>query len=272
MVTALLVSLCANILLAMQTVTLVLGTVWFQLPRPGNFRSFVVCATTLLFAAGYYYLIAPLMPAAESARVKAAIGLFAVVAHLWVNWCLIKWLHGGSIARIAGASAISMVGAGAWALLFFTLVPEYLFFSQAVVGRDMSPTLEASSGDRVIVNRVHPLQRWEIVCCRNPIDQRLLLLRVVGFPGEKIVIRNGMVLVNGKEWERPEAIRTIRYHDPSHGSAERPLKLGNDEYYLLADAGNTAADSRHFGAIGRADILGVVEWIWYPAKRIQLLN
>ncbi|MBM4075660.1 MAG: signal peptidase I, partial [Planctomycetes bacterium] len=85
-------------------------------------------------------------------------------------------------------------------------------------------------GDQLLVNKQAYLyqspERWEVVVFRNPAKStEAYVKRVVGLPGEKIQIRNGDIVVNGrlarKDWDRQRAMR-ILVHDHSFQPIDDP--------------------------------------------------
>ena len=79
--------------------------------------------------------------------------------------------------------------------------------------------------------------------------------RLVGLPGESIVIRDGAVWVNGERQTPPERVGPIRYRGSyrrdDEDAASEEIVLGSDEYYVLGDNPNKSSDSRDFGPVRR---------------------
>jgi signal peptidase I len=79
------------------------------------------------------------------------------------------------------------------------------------------------SGDRLLVHKflydLRPPQRWETAVFQNPSDPgQAYVKRVVGLPGESILIRNGDIYIDGriarKSQEQQHALRILVYnHD-----------------------------------------------------------
>lgn len=80
--------------------------------------------------------------------------------------------------------------------------------------------------------------------------------RVVAGPGDTVEIAESeRLIVNGNAVVEPN----IFYNTPEYtGFIEYPLKLGEGQYFVLADSRNGGADSRFFGAVNREEILGTV--------------
>lgn len=104
--------------------------------------------------------------------------------------------------------------------------------------------------------------RFDIVSFTPTLDPRHdkveWILRVIGLPGERILIQNGKILVNDTPLSVPLSLRTIEFKQKSvlTGNSPRPgaIILGPDEYYLLADNPIAVTDSREIGPITRKQI------------------
>ena len=82
--------------------------------------------------------------------------------------------------------------------------------------------------------------------------------RIIGLPGEKVIIKSGAVYING---EKLEEIAVVT--DASNaGLADEEIKLGKDEYFVLGDNRINSEDSRYanIGNIKKEDIVGKA-WI-----------
>jgi signal peptidase I len=90
--------------------------------------------------------------------------------------------------------------------------------------------------------------------------------RIIGLPGEEIVLLDARVYINGQPLsesylrEKPELEDTL------------PLKLGPDQYYVMGDNRNHSDDSRANGPISEADIRGRFLTRLWPLSRFGALQ
>ena len=91
---------------------------------------------------------------------------------------------------------------------------------------------------------------------RYYVEETFYIKRIIGLPGETVQIKDGYVYINeqklGEAFGR-EVIRADRY-----GQAAEPIKLGEDEYFVLGDNRNESADSREtsVGILKREELIG----------------
>lgn len=152
------------------------------------------------------------------------------------------------------------IAAGLVLLLVLLVVRATLVVPVRVSSASMLPTFEA--GDVILVSRLAPdveeLARGDLVVFRDPAGGRTLK-RVVGLPGERVAILDGVLHVDGEPQE--EAWVT----DPLDGYFTRALTAGEGEVVVLGDNRGNSIDSRDYGPVTEEDLLGrVLVRLWPP--------
>lgn len=159
-----------------------------------------------------------------------------------------------------------------WSLVIALLIIQFVVQSFYIPSSSMEPTLVP--GERVLVAkfyyRITEPQRGDIIVFRYPIDNRKnLIKRVIGLPGEKIKISNGMIYVNGEPLQGDKFGRT--YYDYGfYGEGEKTVP--EDSYFVLGDNSLNSDDSRFWGYVPRKNILGRAFLIYWPLTHITLLK
>ena len=159
----------------------------------------------------------------------------------------------------------------------------------------MKPTI--MEGDRIFVNKlayglkvpfttIHLAhwdkpQRGEIVVFNSPADGTRLVKRVVGVPGDEILMINNELSVNGQRTEYEDIDPwVIKWMPSSSGNvyaeeqlgnhkhavmssplqpARRtfgPIKVPDGQYFMLGDNRDNSADSRYIGTVPLDNIVG----------------
>ena len=123
-----------------------------------------------------------------------------------------------------------------------------------VAGGSMEPTLR--SGQMLSCNRSVPahIPRGTIVVVSRFL-RPLCIKRVVGLPNESVTFDRGEVFIDGamlREPYLPDQVTTFSW-DRDH------FTTGEDGYMVLGDNRGASSDSRDYGVISRAEIVGIVE-------------
>ena len=155
-------------------------------------------------------------------------------------------------------------------VLIASFLTAFLFEGSITIEENsMDPTIQ--SGDVVLVNRLSfrlgSVKRGDLIAYRNKdtSDAVYHIKRVIGLPGETIQIKDGLIMINGETYMEELELPNI----VDAGIAAEPVKLGNDEYFVLGDNRNNSEDSRFadVGNIRRSYISGKVWFIKNPSSR-----
>src|SRR6476660_9491070 len=136
------------------------------------------------------------------------------------------------------------------------------FAVQAVHVEGLSMFATLDDNDYLIANkidyRLHAPQRGDIIILRPPTDNsKDFIKRVIALPGEKLLIRDGVVYINGHKLDEPylpEAWTTL--NNPAPWSVGDGAVIPANDYFVMGDNRNRSQDSRIFGPIGRDRIDG----------------
>lgn len=142
-------------------------------------------------------------------------------------------------------------------VLAFTFV-YFIGLRTSVVGQSMSPTLV--SGDEILVNRfvykVTDPKRGDIIVFLPNGNEKshYYVKRVIGVPGDTVLIQNGAVYINGEVYKEEIEVAAIE----EAGLASEEITLDSDEYFVLGDNRNNSEDSRYanIGNIKKDYIIG----------------
>ena len=110
--------------------------------------------------------------------------------------------------------------------------------------------------------------RGEIVVFRYPRDPRQFFIkRIIGLPGETVVLSGGTVLIENAAYPKGQALDEP-YLRGVVTRGETRVVLGSDEYFLMGDNRDASLDSRSFGAVKRSFIIGRTLLRGWPFDRI----
>lgn len=138
------------------------------------------------------------------------------------------------------------------------LVVNFATARFVVDGNSMEPNFH--SGQLLVVNRLvyryGTPQRGDVIVFRfpgNTTDD--YIKRIIGLPGEVIVIENSHIYVNDKILEEP-------YLDSNISMSSGQWVVPADNYFVLGDNRAHSSDSRSWGMLGKEYIIGTA-WVSY---------
>ena len=140
------------------------------------------------------------------------------------------------------------------ALTFF--IVTYVGQRTRVSGQSMENTLH--DGDNLIVDKIsyrfRDPKRYEIIVFPYQYEKNTYYIkRIIGLPGETVQVKDGYVYIDGEKLDEHYGKEVMN----SAGIAENPIKLGEDEYFVLGDNRNHSSDSRDpsVGVLHRKDLI-----------------
>jgi signal peptidase I len=176
-------------------------------------------------------------------------------------------------------------------------VRGFMYEAFIIPTSSMSPTI--LSGDRFLARKLLPLhhapKRGDLIVYRNPMPTAAAKYvgRVVAVAGDHLEIRGERLFINGKELERDrvpdESLKflgeqvngrvafeensgrryLVAYGDSKDGGRARgdlEATIPERHVFVLGDNRDRAKDSRDFGSIHLADVVGDVEYIYWPSQ------
>jgi len=147
------------------------------------------------------------------------------------------------------------------------------FAVQAVHVEGLSMFATLDDNDYLIANkidyRLHAPERGDIIILRPPTSNSTdFIKRVIALPGEKLLIRSGVVYINGHRLDEPYLPEawTQDNNYPTNGSDGEVIPP--NDYFVMGDNRNRSQDSRFFGPIGRDRIDGKAWFRIWPLDHV----
>ena len=136
---------------------------------------------------------------------------------------------------------LKIIAAG---VIIAVLLNRFVIINADITSGSMSTTLE--KGDKLIGLRLAYIfsepKRGDIIIFEYPDDgEKLLIKRVIGLPGDMVIIKDGLVYINGSEEPLDEPY--------AHGTNKQdfgPYMVPADCYFVLGDNRDNSKDSRYW--------------------------
>jgi signal peptidase I len=147
------------------------------------------------------------------------------------------------------------------ALVIILITRHFLILPFIVKGASMEPNFH--DNEYLIVDevtyRIREPQRGEIVVFHPPKNEgQYYIKRIIGLPKERVEVQDGKVTIYNDTY--PSGVTLPEEYLTETTTGSDSVTLGPDQYYVLGDNRNASLDSRSFGYVPKANIVGRV-WI-----------
>lgn len=96
--------------------------------------------------------------------------------------------------------------------------------------------------------------------------------RLIGLEGDRILIKDGNLYINGKIVVDPLIARNYYYNQGEYAPKGKEIIVPDGECFFLGDNSINSQDSRIWGFAQEDDIVGKAILIWWPPKRIGMID
>lgn len=154
-------------------------------------------------------------------------------------------------------------------LLLFVVV-HLVVQNYRVDGPSMTPTL--LNHEYILVDKASYAlgkpQRGDVIVFAWPRDpSQDFVKRVIGVPGDTVsVASNGVVTVDNVTINEPYVNNLLNPYQPNTWT------LGPNEYFVLGDNRGDSSDSRDWGPVPLADVIGKATLVYWPFGEVHMLH
>ncbi|MGK0440375.1 MAG: signal peptidase I [Pseudohongiellaceae bacterium] len=185
-------------------------------------------------------------------------------------------------------------------LLVVVVLRSFIVEPFQIPSASMVPTLKV--GDYILVNKfnygirlpvlgtkiveINEPQRGDVMVFFPPNDSRYFIKRVVGLPGDSVVYRDKQLTINGKtitqafKAELIESSKRVRLYDealgdeshtihntPAYNRGDYSITVPEGHYFMMGDNRDNSSDSRVWGPVPEANIVGkaFAKWMFWPS-------
>ncbi len=167
-----------------------------------------------------------------------------------------------------------MVQTALTVIIVVYLVKTFLFQLFIVDGQSMEPTLhneEMLLVDKLTYHFRSP-HRGEIIIFQKPTEPSVnFIKRVIGLPGDTVIIKNGKVSIKTANSNEEQQITEAYLSPDTPTNGEEEITVKDNEVFVMGDNRTNSQDSRVIGAIPYKFILGKALFSYWPIKEATWL-
>lgn len=153
-------------------------------------------------------------------------------------------------------------------VVFLVCLLLYVHVAQPfrVQGESMLPTLY--DGDKMIMNKVSQLERFDIVVFPDPMGSNdTYVKRIIGLPRDSLEYSNNQLYLNGTVVEELYLAPGTVTNDFSLWDTVGCEVIPDGYVFVMGDNREKSGDSREFGLVETDSILGKSDLIYSPKNR-----
>lgn len=185
------------------------------------------------------------------------VGIF--VMWFWTKWP--KWI------KILITIPFGLL----FALLFLSAVGvlAYLFFIKPfqVTGNAMAPNY--NNGMYLMTKIVRPnnivIERGDVIIFKSPKNSEVEYVeRVVGMPGETVMLKSGEIYINGQRLDETKYLSPgVKTYAGAFLAEGQTLTIPFGQYFMLGDNRSHSSDSREWGFVPQENIISKVAFCYW---------
>ncbi|NTU46690.1 signal peptidase I [Candidatus Roizmanbacteria bacterium] len=157
----------------------------------------------------------------------------------------------------------------------FIVIYLFIVTPNQVKGASMEPSFH--SGDFIFTSKVtyklRTPHRGDVVVFQAPSNHDIeYIKRIIGLPGDTIMVKEGTVYVNGSALKENYIAAATSVWEGGFLKEAQPITVPADELFVMGDNRPHSSDSREFGPIPISTVIGQVFFRYYPANQMGTIN
>lgn len=162
------------------------------------------------------------------------------------------------------------------AAAIFLVIYLFLFRPYQVQGESMYPNFYNKEYvlTNLIVLRFKEPKLGDVVVFKAPPEpEKDYIKRIIGTPGDTIMIDQGKVNLNGKLLDESKYLKSSVF---TYSGAFLPegqtVKVPDGKYFVLGDNRTGSSDSREWGFVKKSELIGESLFVYLPLNRMRIIN
>ena len=157
----------------------------------------------------------------------------------------------------------------------FIVVYLFIMTPNQVKGASMEPTFK--SGDYILTSKItykfRSIQRGDVIIFKSPKNPDIeYIKRVIGLPGDKIVITKGQVFLNDQPLNENYTATITNVWENGFLKENEPFIVPENHIFVMGDNRMRSSDSRDFGPISIQSVDGLVFYRYFPPQKAGFIK
>jgi signal peptidase I len=158
----------------------------------------------------------------------------------------------------------------------FLVIYIFLFRPFEVSGDSMHPTFK--NHEYVLTNLISlrfgdPTHGDVIVFVAPADNEKDFIKRVIGVPGDIVMVKDGFVYVNGKKLDESVYLKPdVRTYGGSFLKDDMSVTVPEGQYLVMGDNRAFSSDSREWGYVKRSAIIGKSMFVYWPLNQMRIVH
>lgn len=152
----------------------------------------------------------------------------------------------------------------------------YLFVAQPnqVKGASMDPTF--GSGDYIFTSKVtykmRSFHRGDVIVFKSPHNPDIeYIKRIIGVPGDVVMVKDSEVYVNGRQLNEPYISAKTNLWEGGFSKNGEGTKIAEGMLFVMGDNRPRSSDSREFGPVTEESVIGQVFYRYFPPSKAGVI-
>src|SRR3990167_242069 len=174
------------------------------------------------------------------------------------------------LVKSLGSFFLELLQVVIFAISIFLFVYLLILQPHKIKGASMEPNFHDNEyllTDKVSYRFGEP-ERGDVVVFKAPPTYKdEFIKRVIGLPGEEVMVKEGGIFVNGQKINEPYLDSGVITKSGNVTSEGKALTVPEGSYFVLGDNRDHSLDSRSIGFINKSDITGRAWVIYWPLDK-----
>ncbi len=174
-----------------------------------------------------------------------------------------------------GAFFLDILEVVVFAVGIFFFVYLLIMRPHKIKGQSMQPNFpdaEYLLTEKVTYYRRDPIRGDVIVFTPPTSETDEYIKRVIGMPGERVMVKDGRVYIDDKILEEPYLASDLYTNDGFFLPEGTEYLVPDDKYFVMGDNRPHSSDSRAFGAITKKSMSGKAWLVYWPVKNASFVK